>query len=264
MTFKKNQSLWTSVILHLALFIALFLATIVEAFLPKEKPHVFEMVSAPSPQDTPDSGTPMEIPSSLELPDVMPMAEIPDPVMPEPAPVKPAPIVKPRPTPTPVVKPTPPPEPQLMSFKAFREKNPEKPQKTRKPQPTKPRFVAPTIDTSEIQKNLQRSLPTKVHSSPGGLTSAERTALQRYGDQLNSRLNRAWIKPANLAGVGLTVTVVFDVSSSGRISNIRLRPASGNASFDASVKAAFKRVGSGGVTPTGQGHSFTMSFKMVD
>jgi TonB family protein len=88
--------------------------------------------------------------------------------------------------------------------------------------------------------------------------------LQRYGDQLNSRLNRAWIKPTNLVGVGLVVTVVFDVSSSGRISNIRLRPASGNPSFDASVKAAFTRVSSGGVTPTGQGHSFTMSFKMVD
>ena len=88
--------------------------------------------------------------------------------------------------------------------------------------------------------------------------------MQRYGDQLNSQLNSAWIKPANLAGVGLVVTVVFDVSSSGRISNVRLQPASGNSAFDASVKAAFTRVGFGRVTPTGKAHSFTMSFKMVD
>ena len=263
MGIKKNQSLWTSVILHVALIVALFLSTIIEAFLPKEKPHVFEMVSQPSPQNAAQSSAAaLETPPDLEMPEVKPM-DIPEPVMPEPtpAPPKPAPV-KPRPESTPVA--TPKPEPKIMSLDDFRKKNPEKTPKPRKPQPTKPAFVAPTINTSQIQQNLQNNLPTTVHAPSGGLTAAERTALQRYGDQLNSRLNRAWIKPSNLAGVGLVVTVVFDVSSSGRISNIRLRPASGNSSFDASVKAAFKRVGSGGVTPTGQGHSFTMSFKMVD
>ena len=260
MALKKNQSLWTSVILHVALFIALFLSTIVEAFLPKEKLHVFEMVSEPSPQDAAQSSAaPMETPPDLEMPEVKPM-DIPDPVMPAPTPPEPAPV-KQRPEPTPV-KPKPKPEPKIMSAADFFKKNPKPDPKPRKPQPTKPAFVAPTIDTSRIQQNLQNNLPTTVHNPSGSLTAAERTALQRYGDQLNRRLNRAWIKPANLAGVGLQVTVVFDVSSSGRISNIRLRPASGNASFDASVKAAFKRVGSGGVTPTGQSHSFTMSFKM--
>ena len=253
MSIKNNQSLWSSVILHGALIIALFLSTIIEAFLPKEKPHVFEMVSQSSPSNAaPSPAAPTNTPPNLELPDVPPM-DIADPVMPEPEPeTAPEPL-----------KPTPKPEP-LMSLKDFREKNPEKLSKPRKPQPAKPVFVAPTINTSKIQQNLQSNLPTTVHAPSGSLTAAERTALQRYGDQLNSRLNRAWIKPANLAGVGLVVTVVFDVSSSGRISNIRLRPASGNPSFDTSVKAAFTRVISGGVTPTGQAHSFTMSFKMVD
>ena len=267
MGIKNNQSLWSSVILHGALIIALFLSTIIEAFLPKEKPHVFEMVSQPSPSNAPPSrSAPTELPPSLDLPDVKPM-DIADPVLPKaapapskPTPVKPKPVVKPRPQPTPV-KPTPKPEPQLMSLDDFREKNPLKKPKSRKSQPVEA-YQAPTINTSKIQQNLQSNLPTTVHNPSGSLTAAERTALQRYGDQLNSRLNSAWIKPANLAGVELTV--VFDVSSSGRISNVRLRPASGNSSFDASVKAAFKRVGSGGVTPTGQGHSFTMSFKMVD
>ncbi len=262
----KNQSLWTAVILHVAVLLAFFLSTIVEAFLPKEKPHVFEMISQPSPQNAAQSSAaPTEPPPSMEMPDVTPMADIPDPVLPEPtpAPPKPAPVVKPRPTPAPV-KPTPAPAPKMMSAADFFKDNPQQQPKPHKPQPTKPKFVAPRIDTSNIQQNLQNNLPTTVYNPSGSLSAAERTALQRYGDQLNSRLNRAWIKPANLAGVGLTVTVVFDVSRSGRISNVRLRPASGNASFDASVKAAFKRVGSGGVTPTGQGHSFTMSFKMVD
>lgn len=259
MAFKKNQSLWTSVILHGALIVALFLSTIIEAFLPKEKPHVFEMVSEPSPQNTAqNSAVPMETPPELELPPVTPMADIPDPVMPEPEPVKPAP----RPEPVPV-KPEPKPEPKMLSAADFFKKNPKKDPKPQKPQPAKP-YVAPKIDTSRIERDLQKNLPTTVHNPSGSLSAAERTALQRYGDQLNRRLNSAWIKPENLAGVGLVVTVVFDVSSSGRISNVRLSPASGNASFDASVKAAFRRVGSGGVTPTGKGHSFTMSFKMVD
>jgi protein TonB len=258
MGMSKNQALWTSVILHVAVLLALFLSTIIEAFLPKEKPHVFEMISEPSPQNSAQSSVaPIETPPDLEIPDVTPL-DLPDPVMPKPAPVKP------RPKPTPV-KPTPAPEPpKLMSLDDFRKDNPLKKPKPRPQQQAKPAFKAPTIDTSKYSERLQNNLPTTVHNPSGSLTAAERTALQRYGDQLNARLNRAWIKPANLAGVGLTVTVVFDVSRSGRISNIRLRPASGNASFDASVKAAFTRVGSGGVTPTGQGHSFTMSFKMVD
>ncbi|MFQ3225290.1 MAG: protein TonB [Lentimonas sp.] len=264
MKISKNQSLWASAILHVALLVCLFLTTIVEAFLPREKPHVFEMISEPSPQQpsTLSDAAPMETPSDLEIADIKPL-DIPDPVMPEPAPVKPRPApmpVKPRPEPTPA-KVTPKLEP-LISLDDFREKNPLKTPKPRKPTPPQPTYKAPTINTSRINTQLQDNLPTTVYNPSGSLTVAERTALQRYGDQLNRRLNGAWIKPSNLAGVGLTVTVVFDVSSSGRITNIRLRPASGNGSFDASVKAAFSRVGSGGVTPTGQGHRFTMSFKM--
>ena len=260
MGIKNNQSLWSSVILHGALIVALFLSTIIEAFLPKEKPHVFEMVSQPSPSNAaPSPAAPTEPPPSLDLLDVKPM-DIADPVILKAAPAPPKSVVKPRPQPTPV-KATPKP---LISAADFFKQNPKKNPEPRKSQPTRPAYQAPTINTSKIQQNLQSNLPTTVHAPSGSLTAAERTALQRYGDQLNRRLNRAWIKPANLAGVGLVVTVVFDVSSSGRISNIRLRPASGNPSFDTSVKAAFKPVSSGGVTPTGQAHSFTMSFKMVD
>lgn len=260
MKLTKKQALWASGILHAALLVCLFLTTIVEAFLPKEKPHVFEMISEPSPQAPSESSRSesMEAPQDIDLPDFEPL-DIPDPVMPEPPP---------RPTPTPV-RPEPRPEPApvkpepLMSAKDFFKDNPKTP-KVRQPAPKKPTYTPRTINTGDIAKRLQENLPTTVHNPSGSLSAAERTALQRYGDQLNRRLNGAWVKPANLTGVGLTVTVVFDVSSSGRITNIRLRPASGNASFDASVKAAFNRVGSGGVTPTGQGHSFTMSFKMVD
>ncbi len=267
MSIKNNQPLWTSVILHGALIVAFFLSTIIEAFLPKEKPHVFEMVeqsSQSSPSNAAQSrAAVLDTPPGLEMPEVTPM-NIADPVMPKPAPTppKPAPVVKPRPQPTPVQA-KPKPEQEKISAADFFKDYPKKDPKPRPPQPVEA-YQAPTINTSKIQQNLQSNLPTTVHAPSGSLTDAERTALQHYGAQLNRRLNSAWIKPANLAGVGLVVTVVFDVSSSGRISNVRLRPASGNPSFDTSVKAAFTRVSSGGVTPSGQAHSFTMSFKMVD
>ena len=82
MSIKNNQSLWSSVILHGALIIALFLSTIIEAFLPKEKPHVFEMVSQSSPSNAaPSPAAPTNTPPNLELPDVPPM-DIADPVIP--------------------------------------------------------------------------------------------------------------------------------------------------------------------------------------
>lgn len=260
MEISKNQSLWASGILHVALLVCLFLTTIVEAFLPKEKPHVFEMIGEPSPQQSskPSDAASMETLPDMEIPDFKPL-DIPDPVMPKPAPVKP----RPAPTPKPPEPSKPRAEP-LMTMDDFRKVNPLKTPTQRKPTPPKTTYQAPTINTSRINSQLQDNLPTTVYNPSGSLTAAERTALQRYGDQLNRRLNGAWIKPSNLAGVGLTVTVVFDVSSSGRISNVRLQPASGNAAFDASVQTAFKRVGSGDATPTRQGHRFTMSFKMVD
>ena len=246
MRIGKNQSLWTSVILHVAVLIALFLSTVVEAFLPKETQHVFEMVSEPNSEKI---SMPQEaIIPEFQLPDVSPMAEISDPVLPQPKTVTPQPVA---------------PE-SLMSLDDFRKQNPTKPQPPRPQQNQRKPVQVTQIDTSKYSSNLQNNLPSTVNNPSPRMTTAQRTALQRYSDQLNAQLNRAWVKPANLAGVKLIVTVIFDVSSSGRISNVRLSPASGNASLDASVKAAFARVRSAGATPTGHQHRFKLSFKMLD
>lgn len=250
MRIGKHQSLWTSVILHVAVLIALLLSTVVEAFLPKETQHVFEMVSEPNSQKIPlrQEATIHE----FKLPDVSPMAEIPDPVLPQPKPVTSQPSSQP------VA------EEKLISMDEFRKQNPTKPEPSRPQQSHRKPVLVTQIDASKYSSNLQINLPSTVNDSLPRMTAAERTALQRYSDQLNAKLNRAWVKPANLAGVKLIVTVIFDVSSSGRISNVRLSPASGNASFDTSVKAAFARVRSAGATPTGKQHRFKLSFKMLD
>ena len=269
MKLNQNQALWASAILHVVVLVALFLATLVEFFVPKEQPHVFEMVSEPLPDEAmpQNNSSAAPLPDDFSLPEVQPL-EIPEFTAPTvPQPVEPA-VVE-QPILEPVVEPAKPVEParpveQRMTYEEFLKKNPIKEPKTRRTQPSSPNIKAPTINTEKFGVNLQSSLTTTNESASNTLTALERTALQRYGDRLNGLLNRAWIKPENLSGINLLATVVFDVSSSGNISNIRFRPGSGNASFDESVKAAFIRVGSGGATPTGQGHTFTMSFKMVN
>lgn len=273
---NTNSALWSSAILHLALLVAFFLITLIKSFLPKEPLHIFEMVNEPVLDNSVPGGEPKEpLPEpapNFELPEVKPL-KIPDPVIPKPElvekPVEPAVEQAAKP---PVKSPVKPPvEPaaeakkeQLVSYADFIKENPKKP-KPRKSQPNNnPNIKAPTINTEKYSANLASKLTTVNDSAASSMSAAERTALQRYGDLLHNRLNSAWIKPESLSGLNLMATVVFDVSSSGRIANIRFQPGSGNASFDESIKAAFLKVVSGGPTPTGQGHTFTMSFRMIN
>ncbi len=258
---RQNPALWTSTILHLVVFAGLLLATLIEALLPKETPHVFEMVSAPTPDERPKQESLSTEPlPDFRLPEVQPLE------IPEPPPVhRPQPVQKKTPVSQPVA-PTVAPEKSvepLMSYEDFLKKNKIKQPKTQNLPQNRPKIKVPVINTEQFGVKLQSSLTTTDARTSQALTTLEQTALQRYGSLLNSRLNKSWTKPSALSGVNLVVTVVFDVSRSGRISNIRFSQSSGNASFDESVRAAFAQVGSAGETPTGQDHTFTMSFKMV-
>lgn len=257
MKFSRHSSYWPSIILHLVIFSGLFTATLVEAFLPKEPSHIFEMVDSEPTQDAtkPPTSQPSAQLPELKVPEVPPL-EIPEMVIPSKLPA----------TKELVEKPVTPPkaEEKLMSYDDFLKKNQNNTSKKTKKKTSRPSLKVPTINTGSIEKKLQNSLKT-TEGNTAKLTALELTALQRYSDELYRRLNRAWTRPANLAGNNnLVTTVVFDVSSTGRISNIRLRPSSGNSSFDASVRAAFAQVGFVGRTPTGQGHTFTMSFKIIN
>lgn len=257
MKLRKNQPFWTAVILHLVVLIGLFLGTIVEAFKPKEKPHVFEMVDMPSQQQsvaTPAPPTPPPDVPMPELPPVPDLASVPEPVATPPAPTPPPPArVTPVPTP-------PTPGPKVMTEREFQERfgTPAPRQPTRPTTPRSPVSV-PTID---VPRPIFPSNPTA--NSPRPLTQQQLSALEAYSARLRSRIDTAWAKPASLAGVRIAATVVFDVSATGRITNARLKPGSGNSAFDQSVLAAFRKVISAGPTPTGQAHSFTMTFRMTD
>ena len=243
MKIPKDQPFWTSVILHLVVLLALFLVTIVQAFKPKEKPHVFEMVDPPSEvnqsqQAAPQPPVPPVEQTPAKLPPV-PKVNIPKPQVPKPRP-----------------KEKPPPKPQIIDYRDFTKEHPKD-----KP---KPRPVAPSPDISVHQIDVPKLIisrnPSPSRPSPQ-LSRQQMSALDGYSSRLSSRINAAWVKPAQRAGVRLVAKVVFDVLSSGQITNVRLRPGSGNNAFDQSILTAFRNASSAGPTPTGQSHEFSMSFQ---
>jgi protein TonB len=240
MKIPKDQPFWTSVILHLMVLLALFLVTIVQAFKPKEKPHVFEMVDPPN-----------ELSQSQQVAPLPPVDQAPVKLPPVPKVNTPKPSV---PTPRPEEKP---PKPQIIDYQDFtKEHFKDKP---------KPRPVAPRPDISVHQIDVPKLVIPRSPSatSPSPQVSRQQiSALADYSSRLRSRIDAAWVKPTQLAGVRLLAEVVFDVSSSGRITNVRLRRGSGNKAFDQSILTAFRNASSAGPTPTGQPHQFSLPFRM--
>lgn len=247
MRFPKDQPFWTSVILHLVVLLGLFVATIVQAFKPKEKPHVFEMVEPPSEvsqsaqPSTPQPPPPEKVPP-VELPPV-PQVDIPKP------PPPPKPIDTPQPKPS---------EQPLMTAADFFKSNP-RPDPKQRPVTRPPNITVPKIDVPKL------IMPQSTPRNPSPqLSQQQMSDLADYSSRLRSRIDAAWIKPAQLAGVNLVAEVVFNVSPSGQITHVRLRRSSGNTDFDQSILAALRRATSAGPTPTGQTHEFSLPFRMGD
>lgn len=255
MKWPKDQPFWTSVILHVMVLVGLFLATIIETLKPREKPHVFEMLDPPAKEQA--AATPAEAPPTPEempMPELDPvpaLAEVPEPVERPPEPAPPEPSAAPAK-----------PKPKMMTQEEFiRQFGSPKPREQRRQPSPRPSVTAPRI---EVPKLVVPSTSQTSPSSPPSLTQQQMSALGTYSAQLRSRIDAAWAKPASLAGVEVAATVIFDVSASGRVTNARLRSSSGNSAFDQSVLSAFRKVVSAGPTPTGEDHSFTMTFRMTD
>ena len=240
MKIPKDQPFWTSVIRHLMALLALFLVTIVQAFKPREKPHVFEMVDPPN-----------ELSQSQQVAPLPPVDQAPVKLPPVPKVNTPKPSV---PTPRPAEKP---PKPQIIDYQDFTKEHLK--------DKAKPRPVAPRPDISVHQIDVPKLViprsPSATSPSPQ-LSRQQISALADYSSRLRSRIDAAWVKPTQLAGMRFVAKVVFDVSPSGQITNVRLHRGSGNAAFDQSIQAAFRSASPVGPTPTGQLHQFSLSFQI--
>lgn len=209
--------------LHGAALLLLVFFVLFDFFRPQEDVHVFEMVTADAVNET--------APSTARTP----------PPQPRPQP----------PTKRPPVQPVAP--PKLIKYSDFIKNNPLPKAKPRLPVTRVPKTV-PAISTPKLLLN---------ESAPKNQLSANQVnALANYNSRLRARIDAAWRKPTNLGGLALSLKVIFDVSASGQITRILLSPDSGNASFDATVLAAFRAVGSAGATPTGRKHRFSMEFQL--
>jgi TonB family protein len=246
MRLPRNQPFWTSVILHLVVLTGLFLGTIMEALKPKEEAHVFEMVSPPAAEQAVEEASVAE--PEMQVPELPPVPN----------------LVAPEPEPRPQQQP-PEPEPQRPKLitreeflKQYGEPKPRQPARQSRPRPS---VTVPQIDVPRL---VVPSNPSPSNPGPQQLTSAERSALATYNSKLRARIDSAWNKPEGLAGLQIAVTVLFEVSASGRLSNVRLEGRSASPNFDQSVLAAFQRVRSAGPTPTGQSHVFTMTFRLAE
>lgn len=236
MRLTRTPPLWTSVLLHLAVCLAFLLYLLVQAFWPKPKPHVFQMVALAPAASLADVPASPEVPTLPELPTLPPT---------------------PKPTAPPQQRVAPrsePPAPKIISHAEFLKKNPI--QAPRQPQvraPQRPRLTTPTLEVPQL---ITSNTPQQA------LSAAQVSALQQFQSRLWALLNQAWRQPEGLGGFQLSALVNFEVSPSGAIAKVRLSSSSGNASFDASVLAAFRRVGRAGPTPTGRTHQFRMPFRL--
>lgn len=259
----RQQPFLTSVVLHLLVLFCLFMVTVLQAFKPKEEPHVFVMVPPPASAVMPTDQPPNEVVDTLpDLPSVTPIQpeKLPEP---EPRVVEPVqPVVPDVPAPprAAVVEKVEPAKPkrELISADDFFKDRP----RTQKTTTQTQRKVI-EVPKIQFQPNFDSAMQFEPRSQDVPMTNAQINALSTYASKLNARLNQAWRRPNGLGGLELVVSVSFDVLADGRIVNVRLNPRSGNSVFDQSVLNAFKAVATGGPTPTRQPQAFTMDFRMA-
>jgi colicin import membrane protein len=105
-------------------------------------------------------------------------------------------------------------------------------------------------------------------SSKGGgggtaMTAPEHSALDAYVSRLVAALRQNHEKPPGLSDL-LSADVEFFIAADGTISHIRISHSSGNAAFDESCIAAFRRIGSIGPKPDGKSDTWELTFRMKD
>lgn len=233
----------------------------------EKPPVVFELVAgtptAPFEREAPALGTPrLEVPK-VEAPRTAPTVEPEEaevaPPEPRPAPKTPAPPqVKEPPRPAPTKQAA-----KKISYDEFKKKHgaPQSSKVAAAPRAAK----VPRIDAEGIAGGVRGGSKANTRGGGGGkaLTREEADEMAVYEAALRNRLKAAHeeLKPAGL-GDTLSAEVSFFVAANGEIGNIRLTRSSGNAEFDQSVIAAFRRITWLGPRPDNRSDTWRLTFRM--
>jgi TonB family protein len=269
---KRRIFYWTLGGHGLILLILVFGGLISSCSRPKKAiPHVFTLVTAPSPQAVSAAPKP-----ATAIPKAKPEPTKPQP-QPKPAQTQPKTQETPAPKPKPVVtppknqntqpkpKPTPKPtekkpEPKLQSYESFLQSQAQPNQPQPKPAQPKPQPQAdPKNKLIEELQGLMREVPTH-----GPAASSEETrALNAYIGSLRSLIDQLWEQPENLPPGEWLASIQFTVSSNGQITQVRFIQRSGNTTFDQSIIRAMNQFRSAPIPPGGKTRTFEIPFRML-
>lgn len=257
-----------SVIGHVCLFLIIGGFSVISSCTDNtpEKVHVFTLVDAPlPPSPTPSpilDPNPTTAPTPVPPPPIEqetppPPVQKPEPVEPKPEPTPPPPEPQPKP------KPKPEPKPERVSYSEFIKDKPlpkPKPKPKQPAQQPRPPQPDPNLQSLKAELNaLSREVISEVSGSP---TPGSSSALQRYINDIRSRLNVLWSQPVNMPPGRWVAKVEFQVSASGVVSNVRFTARASNAAFDQSVINAMNAFKAVPPPPDGKAHLFEIPFVM--
>ena len=251
-------------------------------------PVVFELVAGePAPDGSaqlvaPKLGnSPTPTKTQQEMPEPEPATAAPQPPEPVKTVTPPEPKVTPAPTPTPPkpkATPTPPKpktQPSLsqemkqakrVSYKDYLKKNPIPKQTAAAPSTGgKSGKSSPRVDVEGIAGGVRGGSAANKKGGEGGkaLTRSEQAAWDVYLAKLKLALHNAH-EPEPGISDQLSCQVTFDITASGSVLNAQITRSSGNADFDRSVLAAFRRLKSLGPTPDRKSETVVIIFKLSE
>lgn len=265
---NSPSSIFVSLILHAFVVAVIFVTTVFVAQSEKMKPVIFELVAGPptAPDElfAPALGNTtkpvkldvpkVNLPVEQAEPEVEEVAAVPEPVVKEKAPVKPAPVDKA------IAKDMK--KSAKVSYQEYLKKHPT-PKISAAPKPRTGKV--PKIDTQGIIGGVAGGSTANTRGGGGGkaLSREQQSQLDTYISLLIQELKKAHELPSGVSDQ-LEAKVTFDITASGAILNPRISKTSGNRAFDESVLDAFRRMRSIGPTPTRRPDTWTVTFRMRD
>jgi len=151
---------------------------------------------------------------------------------------------------------------ERMSYKDYLKKHPI-PKEV--PPQTFSRASGSRIDAEGIAGGVVGGSVANKRGGGGGhaMTRQEQSELNTYIAMLINALREAHEPPPGVSDK-LAVKITFDITAGGHILNPRITKSSGNADFDESALAAFRKVRSIGPTPDGKADTWTLTFRMLE
>lgn len=248
MDFIFQRSFKLSLGVHGAALVGAVLFSLLRSCQTEPEPLVFELVGgAPAPQRRESARPDAESIDAFKVEELAPLPDVPE-------------LPRKEPMPTPIQSPAPAPKPKPVQKQISYEewiKNRDLPDRRQVVQRPNNQIVAKTKITTDIRKRLE-SEPSDIRIEGISVEGAQdMDALLRYQVLLSQAIQRVFVPQ----GDGLIATVLFSVSSSGRIHSARIVQSSGVGAFDQAALRALQVARAPGPPPGNQTLQFSLNFR---